>query len=414
VSCFGEWSAVSAPEDPHAETSGAVYIFRRQNYDIIWSFSQLVRPEQAENLFGYTLAMGDQILAVSSKGYDHISAASVLIFRCKNSAWLQEARLLPSTNVRLFGHEVAFRERALLVAAFSESGWSPLLHIFVESPHGWALTNVLAYALSSVDFLSSKNSVANQLQISAYSREIGAFHRVKNKLTSQTCMQVLTAASSGSTVGNDETYIRLNGRELLPAYGRGMNVAQLDFSNLQQGALRTGVYDLFENSSAATGLVLFIESAPDGSVFAFAAQDDATNTATSQLRSILSSDFGATLFSSLQYQNSYVLLGVKGASSPGAEASSPSTVVTKSVCLDNGVVNSSVGTSYPASTPTIAPSTGKPKCRKHQFADIRCFLRRIKLQQSSYRVVIWICGRYWLLVHKTERRRFACTIFSGP
>jgi hypothetical protein len=187
------------------------------------------------------------------------------------------------------------------------------------------------------------------------------------------------------------SYIRLNGEDLLAQYSRGLDVAVLDanFKSL----VTTGTFDTFIQSDASANMVSFINAQAAGSLFIVVAQDEATNLMTTDLKYTVGQDFGAALFSSLGYANSYVMIGVKGALNPLVEQSSATTTVQLSYCLSSGKLQLILNVRYAdefAVSSTTSPSAGAIHITR-------------TLQLHTVVCILFLCG--------IERITFSCAHF---
>jgi hypothetical protein len=123
-------------DDNSAENSGAVYVFRRTG--TAWQQEAYLKASNSgtEDIFGYTVALSGNTLAVGAHGEDSAAqgvdgnqddnsaanSGAVYVFRRTGTAWQQEVYLKASNSGTedIFGYTVALSDDTLATGAFGE------------------------------------------------------------------------------------------------------------------------------------------------------------------------------------------------------------------------------------------------------------------------------------------------------
>jgi len=146
VSVSGSIVAVGAyGDDDLGASSGSVYVFRREGN--IWTEeAKLTAPGgQAGGMFGMSVALEGDVLAVGSAYEDNIGqdSGSVHVFRHDGTSWSYETRLTPADAASgdRFGFSVAYNDGLLAVGTVHSSVYSEgpdAAYIFQYGAGGWS------------------------------------------------------------------------------------------------------------------------------------------------------------------------------------------------------------------------------------------------------------------------------------
>jgi len=108
--------------------------------------------------------------------------------------------------------------------------------------------------------------------------------------------------------------------------GRGINVMTVDPATGVFSAVRS--FDTWGEDAASSDLVAFINGLPAGTLVLFAVADDGSLRLTTQARAVIAATFGSRSIEALAYQESWAMMGRKGAAAPIAESRSAGSQVT--------------------------------------------------------------------------------------
>jgi len=115
-----------------------------------------------------------------------------------------------------------------------------------------------------------------------------------------------------------------NGRTLFAATGggpgRGINVMAVDPASGVFSAVRS--FDTWGDETAAAALVLYLSGLADGTIVLFAVADEGSYQLTAEAREAIAAMFVSAFIRGLEYQQSWALIGRKGAPAPIAEGAS--------------------------------------------------------------------------------------------
>jgi uncharacterized protein (TIGR03437 family) len=107
--------------------------------------------------------------------------------------------------------------------------------------------------------------------------------------------------------------------------GRGINVLTVDPATGVFSTVRS--FDTWGEEAASSSLVAFINALPAGTLAFFAVADDGALRLTTQARAVIASAFGSRSIEALGYQESWAMVGRKGAAEPIAEGRAAATQV---------------------------------------------------------------------------------------
>ncbi|MDP7574209.1 MAG: FG-GAP repeat protein, partial [Phycisphaerales bacterium] len=96
VAVSGEWVAVGAPlNDYMGSNAGAVHIFQVSEGAVDWKQTLYDANSNADNQFGYSVAMDGSTLVVGAPYTDNFSGneGSATVFKLSGSTWIQDAYL---------------------------------------------------------------------------------------------------------------------------------------------------------------------------------------------------------------------------------------------------------------------------------------------------------------------------------
>jgi len=177
---------------------------------------------------------------------------------------------------------------------------------------------------------------------------------------------ILQAVSKGFSDGNEASLTSSDGFDDSWT-GRGFNV--ISFSDITNTLLSQQTFDTYSSEVESNSMLSFLTAVPSGSLVVILAMDavdhwSGNKNIGNNLKTYMSSEFGATQFSSLTFRESYGLIGYKGESSPLAEdvkiAGSGSVTLSVIVpCFVGGPTISPVfhPSSTPMEDPVPAPTT---------------------------------------------------------
>jgi len=144
---------------------------------------------------------------------------------------------------------------------------------------------------------------------------------------SQACADVnFVGTSKGFSDGNEASLTSSDGFDDSWT-GRGFNV--ISFSDITNTLLSQQTFDTYSSEVESNSMLSFLTAVPSGSLVVILAMDavdhwSGNKNIGNNLKTYMSSEFGATQFSSLTFRESYGLIGFKGESSPLAEDSKAS------------------------------------------------------------------------------------------
>ncbi|HIB36427.1 T9SS type A sorting domain-containing protein [Mesonia sp.] len=140
VAISGEFAVASSPFEDHdlnnenyLENSGSVYIYKRNSQNEWIEFQKITPSDREENtLFGTSIAIDNQTIAVGKKGYNSVSGSVYIFELSEENIWTQTQKLIASdyTDLADFGFSVSIHNNKIFVGAPNEkkdeNGENPL------------------------------------------------------------------------------------------------------------------------------------------------------------------------------------------------------------------------------------------------------------------------------------------------
>lgn len=132
VSVSGDIALVGAPnDDDNGSVSGSAYVFRYEGSAWIEEAKLLPSDGALGDQFGYSVSISGDTALVGAR-YDDDTSGSAYAFRYDGSAWIEEAKLLPSDAGSVFGESVSISGHTALVGSpFDSPNLSGSAYVFI-------------------------------------------------------------------------------------------------------------------------------------------------------------------------------------------------------------------------------------------------------------------------------------------
>jgi hypothetical protein len=151
VALFGQRALVGMRYDAHAGvSSGAAYAFRWTGGDWVQMQKLTASDAQSADIFGSSVALGDDVAFVGAPGDDDVASSSgaVYVFQRGGETWVEQQKLVagdPGPNDG-FGDALSLSGSVLLVGAAGHDGpgfAAGAAYVFGETADGWAQEQML-------------------------------------------------------------------------------------------------------------------------------------------------------------------------------------------------------------------------------------------------------------------------------
>ncbi|MEW6742745.1 MAG: hypothetical protein AB1486_08295 [Planctomycetota bacterium] len=149
--------AVAAQSDQDAGyATGSVYLFRFDGTTWLEEQKLVAGDAQAGDLFGASLAIEGERVAVGAPGQDEksVSAGAIYVFSKAGGSWLQEAKLLASDGEFFdeLGWSVGLSGSMLVAGAPGHNNYDGAAYVYQEGPTGWSEVQKLTPSQPTGDF----------------------------------------------------------------------------------------------------------------------------------------------------------------------------------------------------------------------------------------------------------------------